>query len=56
MSCSVSGNGTCIDPFCYINPVSEKLNAANFGCGEITRPLHKINVKNCVYYFIQATF
>lgn len=46
IACSVSGNGTCVDPFCFITPVNKTVNAANFGCGLITRPLMKINVSS----------
>lgn len=40
----MSGNGTCVDPFCYITPINKTVNAVSFGCGEITRPLNKITV------------
>lgn len=45
MACRTSGKGTCTDPFCFVTPVNDKVNAANFGCGNITRPLHKVNVR-----------
>lgn len=44
MACSVSKTGTCADPYCFITPINETTNAANFGCGKITRPLDKIVV------------
>ena len=44
IACSVSGKGTCKDPFCYITPINSSVNAANFGCGTLTRPLNKVYV------------
>lgn len=45
MACRTSGKGTCTDPFCFVTPVNEKVNAANFGCGNVTRPMYKVNVR-----------
>ena len=39
IACSVSGTGTFSDPFSYINSINQTVNAVNFGCGKITRPL-----------------
>ncbi|CAG9806878.1 unnamed protein product [Chironomus riparius] len=55
MACRTSGNGTCVDPFCFVTPVNEKSNAANFGCGKLTRPLNKVQVKQQFYFkFFQS--
>lgn len=44
MACRVSGNGTCVDPFCFVTPVNNKTAAANFGCGKLSRPLTQLKV------------
>lgn len=51
MACRTSGNGTCVDPFCFVTAINQKTAAANFGCGNVTRPLNKIKVgiKNSKY-------
>lgn len=54
MACSVSGNGTCADKFCFITPINSTVNAANFGCGNLTRQLDKINVSG--NYAVQYLF
>jgi UDP-N-acetylglucosamine pyrophosphorylase len=57
MACRSTANSTCLDPFCFVTPISAKVNAANFGCGNLTRPINKIFVsklsfKNVVDNFI----
>jgi hypothetical protein len=44
MACSVSGNGTCIDPYCFVTKLNSTTNAANFGCKTLSRPLNKLYV------------
>ncbi|KAG5670540.1 hypothetical protein PVAND_000796 [Polypedilum vanderplanki] len=56
MACTTSDNSTCIDPFCFVTPVSDKINAANFGCGNITRPLNKIYIKQEFYFKLLQNF
>lgn len=48
LACSASGNGTCKDPFCFITPINSSVNAANFGCGTLTRPLNKVYVSEAL--------
>ncbi|CRK87914.1 CLUMA_CG001701, isoform A [Clunio marinus] len=50
VACSVSGKGTCVDPFCYLTPINETTNAINIGCGNVTRPLNKIFIRQKFYF------